>query len=221
MGRRKQRFFSPREEKKRGCEALVTSLRLYGGKKPRFVILTCTTRIGRYIPVRQVIDTRTARYRAVPPKIDHRWSISTVGGRLKKKSTVGGRLREKSTIGGRLRKKKGRRRGKEKKEEEKKEYLARVPSSPVCRHRPRVACASSPPAIAFSPARGDGASPRTGRKIKATTDNMPVRTGKLNFGKNDVSSPRMGFSSRLRGGVSSPCAGFSGRRNVSPRGEKE
>ncbi|RZS28425.1 hypothetical protein BHM03_00062006 [Ensete ventricosum] len=74
------------------------------------------------------------------------------------KSTVGGRLSEKSTVGGRLRKKKGRRRGKEKKEEEgNKEYLAsavlaRLPSppagrlrvvaargSPARRHRPQVA----------------------------------------------------------------------------------
>ncbi|RWW28296.1 hypothetical protein GW17_00007240 [Ensete ventricosum] len=70
---------------------------------------------------------RTARYRAVPSKIDHRRSISVIGGRLKKKSTVGGRLREKSIVGSQLRKKKERRRGKEKKNEEgKKEYLARL-----------------------------------------------------------------------------------------------
>ncbi|RWW72829.1 hypothetical protein BHE74_00019334, partial [Ensete ventricosum] len=75
------------------------------------------------------------RYPAVPPKIDRRRLISTVSGRLNKKSTVsgrlnkkstvsgrlnkkstvGGRLREKSTVDGRLRKKKGRRRGKEEK----------------------------------------------------------------------------------------------------------
>ncbi|RZS14830.1 hypothetical protein BHM03_00046585, partial [Ensete ventricosum] len=58
-----------------------------------------------YIPVRQVTGTRTARYRAVPPKIDHRWPLSAVDGRL----------REKSTVGGRLKKKKGRRREKEEK----------------------------------------------------------------------------------------------------------
>ncbi|RZS09750.1 hypothetical protein BHM03_00040856, partial [Ensete ventricosum] len=40
-----------------------------------------------------VIGTRTTRYRAVPPKIDCRWSISVVGGRLRKKLTVGGRFR--------------------------------------------------------------------------------------------------------------------------------
>ncbi|RZS29006.1 hypothetical protein BHM03_00062677, partial [Ensete ventricosum] len=108
-----------------------------------------------YRPVRQVTGTRTARYRAVPSKIDHQRSISAVGGRLKKKSTVGGQLREKSTVSGRLRKKKGRRKGKEKKEEEKKEYLARVSSSPACRRRPRVARGRF-----FSRARRQSVSPR-------------------------------------------------------------
>ncbi|RWW64820.1 hypothetical protein BHE74_00027913, partial [Ensete ventricosum] len=37
----------------------------------------------------QVAGTRTARYRAVPPKIDHRRSISTVSSGLREKSTVG------------------------------------------------------------------------------------------------------------------------------------
>ncbi|RWW27586.1 hypothetical protein GW17_00007969, partial [Ensete ventricosum] len=103
--------------------------------KPRFAISTCTARYGRYILVRQVTGTQTARYRAVPSKINCQRSISTIDSRLKKKSTVGDRLREKSTVGGRLRekstvgsrlrekstvggrlwKKKGRRRGKEKK----------------------------------------------------------------------------------------------------------
>ncbi|RWW18547.1 hypothetical protein GW17_00017451 [Ensete ventricosum] len=43
-----------------------------------------TARYGRYIPVRQVAGTRTAHYRAVPPKINRRRSISAVGGRLKR-----------------------------------------------------------------------------------------------------------------------------------------
>ncbi|RWW33084.1 hypothetical protein GW17_00002224 [Ensete ventricosum] len=34
-----------------------------------------TTRYGQYLPVRQVTGMRTARYRAVPPKIDRRRSI--------------------------------------------------------------------------------------------------------------------------------------------------
>ncbi|RWV84180.1 hypothetical protein GW17_00054125 [Ensete ventricosum] len=38
----------------------------------RFAISTCTAQYGRYIPVRQVIGTRTARYRAIPLNIDHR-----------------------------------------------------------------------------------------------------------------------------------------------------
>ncbi|RZS14919.1 hypothetical protein BHM03_00046679 [Ensete ventricosum] len=47
-------------------------------------------------------------------------------GRFRQKSIVGDRLKKKLTIGGRLRKKKGRRRGKDKKKKEgKKEYLAR------------------------------------------------------------------------------------------------
>ncbi|RRT52093.1 hypothetical protein B296_00034324, partial [Ensete ventricosum] len=79
------------------------------------------------------------RFRPSTIDFDRRRSISTVRGRLKKKSTVGGRLREKSTVGDRLRKKKGRRIGKEKKKEGKKEYLARAPSSPACRCRPQVA----------------------------------------------------------------------------------
>ncbi|RRT62797.1 hypothetical protein B296_00003973 [Ensete ventricosum] len=51
----------------------------------RFIISTCTTQYGRYIPVCHVAGTRTARYRAVPPKIDCRQSISTVDGRLREK----------------------------------------------------------------------------------------------------------------------------------------
>ncbi|RWW45203.1 hypothetical protein BHE74_00048968 [Ensete ventricosum] len=110
---------------------------------PRFAISIFTARYGRYIPVRQVAGTRTARYRAVQPKIDLRWSIEREKGRKKKK------------------KKK-----KKKKEKRRKRILiARVWSSPVfcrrscavvahgspaptCRRRPRVASAhaSSSPA---------------------------------------------------------------------------
>ncbi|RWW43004.1 hypothetical protein BHE74_00051381, partial [Ensete ventricosum] len=56
---------------------------------------------GRYIPVRQVAGTRTARYRAVPPKIDRRRSIEREKGRKKKK-----------------------RKKKEKKEKKRKKYLS-------------------------------------------------------------------------------------------------
>ncbi|RRT35223.1 hypothetical protein B296_00051925 [Ensete ventricosum] len=51
--------------------------------RSRFSIPICTAHAGWYVPVRQVIGRRTARYRAVPPK-------STVDGRLKEKSIVGG-----------------------------------------------------------------------------------------------------------------------------------
>ncbi|RZS04287.1 hypothetical protein BHM03_00034600 [Ensete ventricosum] len=80
--------------------------------------------IGRY----RLLSGGTACYRAVPPaigryrllsggtaKIDRRWSISVISGRLKKKSIVGHRLREKGR----------RRRGKE---ERRKKYLL----SPRC-----------------------------------------------------------------------------------------
>ncbi|RWW32623.1 hypothetical protein GW17_00002681 [Ensete ventricosum] len=112
-----------------------------------FAISICTTRYGRYTPVHQVTGTRIVCYPAVPPKIDHRQSISAVGGRLREKSTVGGRLREKSTIGDRLREKKGRRRrgGEERSTSFPHVVLARTPSLP---------------AGAFSPAQGDGTSPR-------------------------------------------------------------
>ncbi|RWW19158.1 hypothetical protein GW17_00016808 [Ensete ventricosum] len=55
-----------------------------------------------------VTVTRTARYQAVPPKIDRWRSISVVDGRLKKKSTVGGRLRKKKGRRGKEEKKKRR-----------------------------------------------------------------------------------------------------------------
>ncbi|RZS04418.1 hypothetical protein BHM03_00034745 [Ensete ventricosum] len=53
------------------------------GLKPRLAISIFTARYGRYIPVRRVVDTQTACYRAVPPKIDRWRSISVVDGRLK------------------------------------------------------------------------------------------------------------------------------------------
>ncbi|RWW04693.1 hypothetical protein BHE74_00007465 [Ensete ventricosum] len=81
--------------------------------KARNVISICTARYGRYVLVRQVTGTRTARYQAVPPK-----------------STVGGRLREKSTVGGRLREKK-KEEEEEKKKEEEEEKKKEVPPFPA------------------------------------------------------------------------------------------
>ncbi|RRT72124.1 hypothetical protein B296_00034824, partial [Ensete ventricosum] len=75
---------------------------------------------------------RTARYRVVPPKINRRRSISTVGGRLREKSTVGGRLRENKER--RRRGKKEKRRG-EKGKKEIPVVLAR--GSPTRRRCPR------------------------------------------------------------------------------------
>ncbi|RZR90723.1 hypothetical protein BHM03_00018663 [Ensete ventricosum] len=47
-----------------------------GGDDVReFAISTFIARYGRYISVRQVVGTRTAHYRAVPPKIDRLRSI--------------------------------------------------------------------------------------------------------------------------------------------------
>ncbi|RWW24116.1 hypothetical protein BHE74_00004728 [Ensete ventricosum] len=51
----------------------------------RFAISIFTAWYGRYIPVRQVAGTWTARYRAVPPKIDCRRSIEREKGKKKKK----------------------------------------------------------------------------------------------------------------------------------------
>ncbi|RRT34910.1 hypothetical protein B296_00051397, partial [Ensete ventricosum] len=131
-----------------------------------FEISSCTAQYGRYIPVRQFTVTWTARYGAVPPAT----------GRYRQKSTIGGRLREKSIIGGRLKEIGNRRKREEEEEEKKKRRRNRTSTvaalrSPAPRRRPRVARALSHPTLAgdFSPARGDGTSPRTGRKIKATS----------------------------------------------------
>ncbi|RZS17165.1 hypothetical protein BHM03_00049296 [Ensete ventricosum] len=84
---------------------------------------------------------RTARYRAVPPKIDRRRSIEREIDRRRSIEEEKGKKKRK----------------RKKKEEEKKEYLARVSSLPACRRHPRVAYAPSLLAAvaAFSPARGE------------------------------------------------------------------
>ncbi|RZR95063.1 hypothetical protein BHM03_00023864 [Ensete ventricosum] len=76
----------------------------------------------------------SARYRAVPPKIDHQRSIEGEKGKKKKRK---------------------------RKKKEKRSTNFPAPSSSARRRRPRVASA-------FSPARGDGMSPRVGRKVEAT-----------------------------------------------------
>ncbi|RRT65321.1 hypothetical protein B296_00030780 [Ensete ventricosum] len=93
----------------------------------RFAISICTTRYGRYIPVRQVTSTRTARYWSVPQKIDRRRPIE---GEIDHRQSIEG---EKG------KKKKKRERRKKKKRKEKKDIpsivLAR--GSLVCHCRPR------------------------------------------------------------------------------------
>ncbi|RWW47210.1 hypothetical protein BHE74_00046815 [Ensete ventricosum] len=48
---------------------------------PYRAVRPCT---ARYVPVRQLTGMWTGRYRAVLPKGDCRWSISTVGGRWRR-----------------------------------------------------------------------------------------------------------------------------------------
>ncbi|RWW27542.1 hypothetical protein GW17_00008025 [Ensete ventricosum] len=124
----------------------------------RFAISTYTARYGRYIPVRQFAGTRTARYRAVPPKIDRRRSISAVDGRFRPSTVDFGRQRpiegeidrrqSISTVDGRLREKKKKRKRRKKKRRKRKPstVLVRAPSppSPTCRRRLQVARALSP-----------------------------------------------------------------------------
>ncbi|RZS15705.1 hypothetical protein BHM03_00047571, partial [Ensete ventricosum] len=134
-----------------------------------------TARYGRYIPVRQVAGTRTARYWAVPPKIDRRRSISIVGGRLKgeidRRRLIEGEIDHWRSIEREKGRKKKKRKKKKKKEKKRKityrprAVLARVPSPLASCRRPRVANASVP-----SPPAGRGRSfSRAGRKIEATS----------------------------------------------------
>ncbi|RZR83682.1 hypothetical protein BHM03_00010364 [Ensete ventricosum] len=89
-------------------------------------------------------------------------------GRFRQKSTIGGRLREKSIVGGRLREKR-------EEEEEKKKKKKRVPISPRHPRRCVVIARRSPAPVRrrlprvtgiFSSVRGDGTSPRAGRKSR-------------------------------------------------------
>ncbi|RWW30996.1 hypothetical protein GW17_00004402 [Ensete ventricosum] len=136
----RERLFSPRSLAARRSTANLTVrssrttfLPAQGGEtspaqgeiETAFAILTCTARYGRYISVRQVTDTRTAHYRAVPPKIDHRQSISAVLARRKKKR-------------------------KRRKKEAENTSPTRRPRPRVVHGSPAPV-----PAIAFSPARGE------------------------------------------------------------------
>ncbi|RWW19125.1 hypothetical protein GW17_00016844 [Ensete ventricosum] len=102
--------------------------------------------------VRQVAGMRTARYRAVPPKIDRRRSISVVGDRLK------GEIDHRQLIE-REKGRKKKRKKKKKKEKKRKKYL-----SPARGPRPCAVVAHEP-----SPPTGRGRSfSHAGRKIEAT-----------------------------------------------------
>ncbi|RZS17692.1 hypothetical protein BHM03_00049873 [Ensete ventricosum] len=147
FSRTRRQNVSPRREKDRGDMML---LKIW--IEARFEILSCTAWYGRYIPVRQFTGTRTAHYRMVPSKIDRRRSIE--GDRRKREEEEEEEKKKKK-------KKKRRRRNKTS------TVVARAPSL-APRRRPRVARALSPSALAgdFSLARGDGTSPRVGRKIE-------------------------------------------------------
>ncbi|RWW40886.1 hypothetical protein BHE74_00053673 [Ensete ventricosum] len=124
----------------------------------------------------KVVGTWTARYRAVPPKIDRRRSILTIGDRFRpseidfdRRRSIEGEIDRQRSIEGE--------KGKKKKRKKRKEYLfprailvgapsphavvARGSHAPARRRRPRVTGA-------FSPTRGDGTSPHMGRKVETT-----------------------------------------------------
>ncbi|RWW03495.1 hypothetical protein GW17_00033352 [Ensete ventricosum] len=110
--------------------------------RPRFAI---STFIGRYIPVRQVVGTRTARYRAVPPKIDHRRSISIVDSRLKgeidRRRSIEGEIDHRRSIEREKGKKKKRKKKKKREKTRKRIPIARARSSPVRRCSSRAVAA--------------------------------------------------------------------------------
>ncbi|RWW70835.1 hypothetical protein BHE74_00021463 [Ensete ventricosum] len=85
---------------------------------------------------------RTARYRAVQPKIDRRRSISAVGGRLK------GEIDCRRSIEREKGRKKKRKKKKKKEKRRKRIPIARAQSSPVRRRRSRVVAARGLPAPA-------------------------------------------------------------------------
>ncbi|RWV98367.1 hypothetical protein GW17_00038794 [Ensete ventricosum] len=85
----------------------------------RFAISIYTARYGRYIPVHQATGMRTARYRAVPPKIDRRRSIEGEIDHLRS-----------------IEEEKGKKK-KRKKRKKKRSRNNTAPSSPARRRRPR------------------------------------------------------------------------------------
>ncbi|RWW16630.1 hypothetical protein GW17_00019473 [Ensete ventricosum] len=123
----------------------------------------------------------TARYRAVPPKIDRRRSISAVGGRLKgeidHRRSIEGEIDRRRSIEREKGRKKKKRKKKKKKERGEKRPVGHTWSSPVRRRRPRVAGA-------LSPVRGERSRRRTVHTARYQYGDelgTPVRTGKSNL----------------------------------------
>ncbi|RWW60254.1 hypothetical protein BHE74_00032771 [Ensete ventricosum] len=126
----------------------------------RVIRQACKSAISAYhTTIEEVTSTRTARYRAVPPKIDRRQSISAVGRPIEEEIDHRRSIEEE----------KGRRRGKEEKKKRRRKNTS------LARHRcPRVAYARG----RFSPARGDGVSPPCGcntQDEKLEGDNLDER----------------------------------------------
>ncbi|RZS19142.1 hypothetical protein BHM03_00051474, partial [Ensete ventricosum] len=98
-----------------------------------FAISTCTARYGRYIPVRQVTGTWTARYRAVPSKIDPRRSIER---EIDRRRSIEREIDRRRSI----EEEKGK-----KKRKRKKKRKGRKNTSPACRPRPPAVAARGSP----------------------------------------------------------------------------
>ncbi|RWW58263.1 hypothetical protein BHE74_00034896, partial [Ensete ventricosum] len=123
----------------------------------RFAILTCIARYGQYILVRQVIGTRTARYRAVSPKIDRRRLIE---GEIDRRRSIEGEIDRRWSIEGEKGKKKKKKKKKRRKERSTsfpRIVLARAPSTLAGRLRAAAALAIE---RFFSRARRWNVSPR-------------------------------------------------------------
>ncbi|RWW02652.1 hypothetical protein GW17_00034245 [Ensete ventricosum] len=123
-----------------------------GHIESRFAISTCTTQYGRYIPVRQVAGTQTARYRAVPPKINRRRvdfdRRRPIEGEIDRRWSIEGEIDYRSSIEREKGKKKKRKRIKKEKRKEERIPSAHVSSSPARRRHPHAVLthAPSPPA---------------------------------------------------------------------------
>ncbi|RWW27591.1 hypothetical protein GW17_00007977 [Ensete ventricosum] len=128
----------------------------------RFAISTYTARYRWYIPVRQVTDTRTARYQAVPLEIDRRRPIEE---EIDRWQSIEREIDRRQSI----EEEKWKKKRKRKKKEGKKEYLARAPSSPACRRHPQVARGRF-----FSRARKRSVSPH-GETDRGNSARLPIR----------------------------------------------